>query len=106
MKPVVTAPSPSEAAKTSPWVCSAASFVSIKLLRYSPRYNNPPTRMARASTLSARMRRVRGDISPRLRTSGSVPASCSGACEPEMSVFSVMLRLLSTGKTPKGQSAL
>ena len=62
--------------------------------------------MTRASTLSAKMRRVRGDLSPRLRTSGSVPMSRSNVRRPELSVFSVMARfptpyLYTYGKGPE-----
>src|SRR5437868_828693 len=68
----MTAPSPSAAAKISPCVLSAGSSVSIRLDSYSPRKRRPMPSSARARTLTARMRRVSGEM--RRRGRGGAPA--------------------------------
>ena len=57
-----TAPSPMAAANSSAWVLSRANSVSISVLLYSPIYNMPLTKIIRASKLTARIRRVIGEI--------------------------------------------
>src|SRR5579875_559502 len=57
-----TAPSPSAAPKISPCVFSDSICWPNRLVCYLPRYKKPPARIAKASTLTARMRRVSGEI--------------------------------------------